>query len=65
MLDPIDDVLCEESENESLQSKQQKNGFPAKTCMNHPDKPCCGNCVKCDCALTSESKTEKDKPVLE
>ena len=61
----VRDVLCEESENESVQSKQQKKGFPAKACMNHPDKPCCGNCVKCHCALTSESKAEKDNPVVD
>ncbi len=65
MLDPIDDVLYEESENEALQSNQQKKGFPAKACMNHPDKPCCGGCDNCNCTLILESESEKDNPVVE
>lgn len=63
MLHAIHDVLCEESENKSFQSNEQKGGIPARACINHPDKPCCGGCANCRCTLTSES--EKDNPTAE
>jgi len=64
MLDPIADVLCQESENECLQSNQQKKGLPATACVNHPNKPCCGGCKNCHCTLIPESESETANPVV-
>lgn len=65
MLDPIGDVICEESENEALHSNQQKEGFPAKACKHNSNKPCCGGCDNCNCTLILESESEKDNPAVE